>query len=202
MRSSRSHGSSRYACATSHSTGSSSTTSRTSPVVPSCRARSPSPERSIRAITRACSSRRPLARRSPTNVSAGWTRSGGRRGSTERLLDDYVRDCHSAGVQPQRIVLTFAPAGRTKTITFLKWLGVHVPLETETAILNAADPIGRSIEICSDNLRRILDHEYADQIPLGIHVERVSINRDEIDASVVLFRALDGIVRERLGRSA
>jgi len=122
--------------------------------------------------------------------------------ATERLLDDYVRDCHGAGVQPQRIVLTFAPAGRTKTITFLKWLGVHVPLETETAILNAADPIGRSIEICSDNLRRILDHEYADQIPLGINVESVSINRDEIDATVVLFRALDGIVRERLGRSA
>ena len=37
------------------------------------------------------------------------------------------------------------------------------------------------------HLRRILDHEYADQIPLGINVESVSINRDEIDASVDLF---------------
>ncbi len=119
--------------------------------------------------------------------------------ATERLLDDYVRDCRDAGVQPQRIVLTFAPAGRAKTIDFLRWLGVHVPLETETAILSAADPIERSIEICRDNLRRILDHEYAGQIPLGINVESVSIKRDEIDASVVLFRALDAVVRERLG---
>jgi hypothetical protein len=118
--------------------------------------------------------------------------------ATERLLTDYVRDCRGAGVQPRRIVLTFAPAGRAKTITFLKWLGVHIPLETETAILTAADPIARSIEICSDNLRRILDHHYAREIPLGINVESVSINRDEIDASVELLRVLDGVMRESL----
>jgi hypothetical protein len=118
--------------------------------------------------------------------------------ATVRLLRDYVRDCRGAGVQPRRIVLTFAPAGREKTITFLKWLGVHVPVETETAILSAANPIARSIEICRDNLRRILEHEYASQIPLGINVESVSINRDEIDASVELFRVLGEVVREQL----
>jgi hypothetical protein len=118
--------------------------------------------------------------------------------ATERLLRDYVRDSRGAGVEPRRIVLTFAPAGREKTITFLKWLGVHIPFETETAILGAANPIARSIEICRDNLRRILDHEYAEQIPLGINVESVSINRDEIDASVDLFLVLDAVVRDRL----
>jgi len=121
--------------------------------------------------------------------------------ATERLLGDYVADCQRAGVQPRRIVLTFAPAGRAKTITFLKWLGVHIPLETETAILTAGDPIARSIEICRDNLRRILDHDYVRQIPLGFNVESVSINRDEIDASVDLFRALDGVMTESLGRT-
>lgn len=120
--------------------------------------------------------------------------------ATERLLTDYVRDCRGAGVQPRRVVLTFAPAGREKTIAFLKWLGVHIPLETESAIVGAANPIARSIEICGENLRRILDHDYVRQIPLGINVESVSINRDEIDASVDLFRALDGIAREKLGQ--
>jgi hypothetical protein len=121
--------------------------------------------------------------------------------ATERLLRDYVRDCRGAGVQPRRLVLTFAPAGREKTINFLKWLGVHIPTETGAAILGAASPIARSIEICRDNLRRILDHEYADLIPLGINVESVSINRDEIDASVDLFRTLAEVVRERRGQS-
>jgi len=117
--------------------------------------------------------------------------------ATERLLRDYLRDCRGAGVEPRRIVLTFSPVGREKTMSFLNWLGVRIPSETSRAILNAASPLAKSIEICRDNLRRILDHDYARQIPLGINVESVSINRDEIDASVDLFHALNVVIRGR-----
>src|SRR5574341_1104928 len=113
---------------------------------------------------------------------------------TRRLLADYLRDCRCAGTEPKRIVLTFAPCGRDKTLGFLRWLGVNVPPETERAILGAANPIAKSIEICRDNLRRILDAPYAADIPLGINVESVSINRDEIDASVDLFHALKEVL--------
>jgi len=110
--------------------------------------------------------------------------------ASERLLADYARDCRGAGVEPRRVVLTFSPVGREKTMAFLHWLGVRVPPETARAILGAAQPLAKSIEICRDNLHRILDHPYAREIPLGINVESVSINRDEIDASVDLFHAL------------
>ena len=109
---------------------------------------------------------------------------------TQRLLADYLRDCRGAGTQPKRIVLTFAPCGREKTLTFMRWLGINIPPETERAILGAANPLAKSIEICRDNLRRILDGGYAGQVPLGVNVESVSINRDEIDASVELFHTL------------
>jgi hypothetical protein len=109
---------------------------------------------------------------------------------TQRLLADYLRDCRGAGTAPKRVILTFAPCGREKTLAFVRWLGVHVPPETERAILGAASPIAKSIEICRDNLRRILDGPYAGDIPLGINVESVSINRDEIDASIELFHTL------------
>lgn len=109
---------------------------------------------------------------------------------TRRLLADYLRDCRGAGVEPRRIVLTFAPCGRDKTLAFLRWLGVNVAPETERAILGAANPLAKSIEICRDNLRQILDGGYAGQIPLGINVESVSISRDEIDASIDLFHVL------------
>ncbi|HEY5897725.1 MAG TPA: hypothetical protein VIV54_09190, partial [Burkholderiales bacterium] len=110
---------------------------------------------------------------------------------------DYLRDCRGAGVAPRRVVLTFAPCGREKTLHFLRWLGVIVEPETERAIFGAADPIAKSIEICRDNLRRILEQPYAAEIPLGINVESVSINRDEIDASVDLFHALREIMSSR-----
>ncbi|SRR3954469_4300330 len=115
---------------------------------------------------------------------------------TQRLLRDYLRDCRGAGVEPRRIVLTFAPAGREQTLAFLRWLGVNVAPETARQILDAARPLAQSIAICRDNLRRILDEPAAAQIPLGVNVESVSINRDEIDASVELFHTL----RETLER--
>ena len=110
--------------------------------------------------------------------------------ATIRLLADYARDCRGAGVEPKRVVLSFAPVGREKTLAFLEWLGVRVPLEVKKAILENANPLGKSIEICRDNLRRILEQPYAAEIPLGVNVESVSINRDEIDASIDLFGVL------------
>ncbi len=109
---------------------------------------------------------------------------------TQRLLADYLRDCRAAGTPPRRIILTFAPCGRDKTLAFIRWLGVNVAPETELAILGAANPLAKSIEICRDNLRRILNAPYAREIPLGVNVESVSINRAEIDASVELFHVL------------
>ena len=116
---------------------------------------------------------------------------------TQRLLRDYLRDCRGAGVPPQRIVLTFAPCGRPKTLAFLRWLGVNIAPDTERAILDASNPSAKSIEICQDNLRRILDQPYSADIPLGINVESVSINREEIDASVELVQALRQVLSGR-----
>lgn len=116
---------------------------------------------------------------------------------TQRLLADYLRDCRGAGTAPKRVILTFAPCGREKTLAFIRWLGVNVAPETERAILGAASPLAKSIEICRDNLRRILEGAYVNQVPLGINVESVSINRDEIDASIDLFHALNEVMAAR-----
>jgi len=117
--------------------------------------------------------------------------------ATIRLLSDYARDCRGAGVAPRRVVLSFAPVGREKTLAFLHWLGVRVAPETARAILNHASPLEKSIQICRDNLRRILEQPYAAEIPLGINVESVSINRDEIDASIRLLSELAEVARTR-----
>jgi hypothetical protein len=115
--------------------------------------------------------------------------------ATIRLLADYARDCRGAGVPPRRIVLTFSPVGREKTMSFLNWLGVRIAPDTAQAILGNASPLKKSIEICRDNLRRIVEQPYAGEIPLGVNVESVSINKDEIDASIDLFHALKDVIR-------
>jgi 5,10-methylenetetrahydrofolate reductase len=109
---------------------------------------------------------------------------------TVRMLTDYARECRERGAEPRRVVLTFAPCGREKTMNFIKWLGIAVPQATERAILTAPRPLAKSIEICQANLREILSHEAYAHLPLGINVESVSINKEEIDASIDLFHAL------------
>ena len=116
---------------------------------------------------------------------------------TQQLLRDYLRDCKGASSEPRRIVLTFSPVGRETTMQFLRWLGVNLPRDTAAAILGAGRPLAKSIDICRDNLRRILDQPYAGKIPLGINVESVSIHRDEIDASIDLFHALREVMAGR-----
>lgn len=114
--------------------------------------------------------------------------------ATIRMLSGYAALCRELRRTPSRIVLTFAPCGRQKTMDFMKWLGIAIPDETERAILGSPAPLARSIEICSENLREILDQDYVRELPLGVNTESVSINKDEIDASVDLFHALNQVL--------
>ncbi|MCC6626444.1 MAG: hypothetical protein IT340_03465 [Chloroflexi bacterium] len=114
-------------------------------------------------------------------------------GTTVRLLRDYARDCREQGVAPRRIVLTFVPCGRARTIEFIRWLGVAITDATARAILDDPAPLSRSIQICREHFRRILDQMAGAAVPLGVNVESVSIYRDEIDATVDLFHALEAL---------
>ena len=121
-------------------------------------------------------------------------------GATIRMLRDYARDCREAGVAPNCVILTFTPCGREKTMTFIKWLGIAVPAQTGEAILSARNPLATSIDICRDNLREILEQVAPGPVPLGINIESISINKDEIDASVDLFHALTEVLAAYLPR--
>ena len=114
--------------------------------------------------------------------------------ATIQLLQDYSRKCRVLNLSPVRIILTFCPCGDPKTLQFLKWLGVTIPLEVEQEIFSARFPIQKSIEVCCLTLRKILESIGTSEVPLGINVESVSIKKNEIDASIDLFLELKGIL--------
>lgn len=113
-----------------------------------------------------------------------------------RLLADYAEACRVRGIAPARVVLSFAPCGSAKTLTFLKWLGVSVPGPVQSSLLGASSPLRRSIELCCAGLEQILSDDRAGEVPLGVSVESVSAYRDEIAASVDLAGALYGVLAE------
>ena len=119
--------------------------------------------------------------------------------ATVKLLQDYGRLCRARGVTPKKVVLTFAPCGRAKTMTFIKWLGVCVPEVTEKAILEADSPVATSVELLCGLLRTILTDAAGCGVPLGISVESVSIFKEEIDAAETLFRKTQQLLLDAQG---
>jgi hypothetical protein len=110
-----------------------------------------------------------------------------------RLIRDYAQDCERHGETPKRLFLTFTPCGYERTLTFMKWLGIHIPDETAHRILSSSTPITESIDICLANFRRIIDATHKIAVPIGVNVESISIRKDEIVGSIELHRQLSEI---------
>mmetsp|Transcript_29731 Transcript_29731/g.74798 ORF Transcript_29731/g.74798 Transcript_29731/m.74798 type:complete len:367 (+) Transcript_29731:259-1359(+) len=129
--------------------------------------------------------------------------------ATVKLLHEYGALCRYKNVPPVKVILTFAPCGREKTMKFIKWLGVHVPAEVETKILGGSPEerkerskeqnVKESVNILCDCLRTILAATGSAGVPLGVSVESVSIFREEIDAAHDLFTKLQAIMLDSNG---
>jgi len=119
--------------------------------------------------------------------------------ATVRLVRDYASECERTGVRPAKIILTFAPCGRPKTMQFIRWLGIQVPEAVESRVLKAAVTsrecaVNESIVTCCEALTTILEAVGRCGVPLGISVESVSGFREEIDGCFELFRRLQQIL--------
>jgi 5,10-methylenetetrahydrofolate reductase len=110
--------------------------------------------------------------------------------ATIDLLSSYARECRSRGLAPKRILLTFTPCGSAKTLEFMEWLGISVPDATRWRILDASNPLAESIRVCRSNLEQILEAVAPLGIPLGLNIESLTNRKDEIDASIRLFKLL------------
>lgn len=107
-----------------------------------------------------------------------------------KLLLEYGDTCRAQGVVPKKVVLSFSPCARPKTMQFIKWLGMSVPEEVEQRIFAAASPAQESVEILCEILQKILKATAGSGVPIGLNVESLSIFKEEIDAAHLLFQKL------------
>jgi hypothetical protein len=108
------------------------------------------------------------------------------------FLRDYDELCKRENRVPGRIIFTFAPFARQETADFLGWLGVELPFGTVKRVLSRGTPKARvdeAVEICRENLKRILDacERYGIDVPIGFNAECVSKHKEEIDGALELF---------------
>ncbi len=118
--------------------------------------------------------------------------------STKWLLRDYAKAAAERGVEPKRIFLSFAPVSSRRDMDFLKWLGVEIPTDVASYVLEPTEPDRvreRSLEVASRVLREILDCVAREGlgIPIGINVEHIT--RKNFGVSVEMTQKLAHIYR-------
>ncbi|MGB1238813.1 MAG: methylenetetrahydrofolate reductase [Pseudomonadales bacterium] len=121
--------------------------------------------------------------------------------ATIDLLQQYAASCQAQGTQPKRIVLTFTPCGSEQTMNFMDWLGISTPRAVKSRILNAEQPLQESIDICEENLQKILTYCLDLGIPLGLNIESLTNRKEEIDASIKLFKLLKATLDLNLAKA-
>lgn len=107
--------------------------------------------------------------------------------STKSLLSDYALACEERGERPVPIILTFAPCGSTKTLAFMKWLGIELPRWLDNDLRHAADPLAASVRLCERIFTEAWEYACEKGVPLGVNVESVSIRKAEIEAATELL---------------
>lgn len=118
--------------------------------------------------------------------------------ATIELITSYARTCKAQGITPQRIILTFTPCGGEKTLEFMQWLGISVPEATKWRMLDADNTLSESVRICRENLDLILKSCAHLDVPLGLNIESLTNRKEEIDASINLYRLLKAIMELNL----
>ena len=110
--------------------------------------------------------------------------------ATKSLLSDYALRFAAAGVETPPFIFSFAPCGSLKTMEFMQWLGIRFPKWLENELRHSRDILARSIDLCVEVADELAAFARAKGVPVGMNVESVSIRKDEIEASRVLFQRL------------
>ena len=80
----------------------------------------------------------------------------------------------------------------------MQWLGISVPEATKWRMLDADNTLSESVRICRENLDLILKSCAHLDVPLGLNIESLTNRKEEIDASINLYRLLKAIMELNL----
>lgn len=115
-------------------------------------------------------------------------------GASKDLFSDLYYRCEDSGQEMPPILVTLSPCGSKKTLEFMSWLGVFVPRWLENELLRAHDILGKSVDLTLAAFTELHDFAREKGIPLGCNVESVSLNLEEIEASVEMVHRVSAIM--------
>lgn len=121
--------------------------------------------------------------------------------ASKNFLSDYYYYYSNNGLEMVPILFNVAPCG-SKTLEFMKWLGISIPTWLENELKYSKDVLDKSLKLSLDIFEEILDFALEKGIPIGCSVESVSTRKVEIEASVQLVRDIRTMLDKKLKRNA
>lgn len=112
--------------------------------------------------------------------------------ATKSLISDYALRFEAARIPAPPLILRFAPCGSLKTMEFMRWLGIAFPSWMENELRHSHDILERSLDLCVEVASELAAFARSQGVPTGMNVESISIRKEEIEASMSLFRKLAG----------
>ncbi len=94
------------------------------------------------------------------------------------------------------VIFTITPCGSSKTLDFMKWLGIHIPEHLEQRLKNSEDILDESVKLSLNIFEILYFYAKGKGIPVGCNVESVSIRKVEIDASIKLLNQVKEIMKD------
>jgi hypothetical protein len=118
-------------------------------------------------------------------------------GYAKQVVEDLSRTCKEGNVKVPTVIFTLAVCGSEKTLSFMEWLGIHVPDYLQEDFRGAENMLEKSVQVCLDIASELTAFCADRSIPFGFNIESVAVKNDEIEASVYMVNK----VREILEKS-
>lgn len=113
----------------------------------------------------------------------------------KKFLDDYEVHIKKNNKELVPIIFTLTPCGSTKTLEFMKWLGIQVPQHLEDELKASHDILSHSVKLSQDIFHKLYHYGISKGIPIGCNVESVAVRKAEIEASVELLKSVAKIMK-------
>jgi hypothetical protein len=95
------------------------------------------------------------------------------------------------------MIFTLTTCGSKKTLDFMDWLGIHLPIWLRNELYHSRDILNKSLGLSFIIAKEITDFCIAKNIPFGMNIESVSIRKEEIEASENLLRRVDRLFQKK-----
>lgn len=116
----------------------------------------------------------------------------------KNFLSDYYYYCINNNLDMVPIIINLTPCGSTKTLEFMKWLGINIPKWLENDLMNSNDILQKSLDLSKNTFEELLDFGLEKGIPIGCSIESVSNRKIEIEASIQLTKEIKDMMDRKI----